>query len=67
MEVEGWPFNSIRNKLVIHVSMDSSSGNSDGSDCTAVEVGESTSLQWLKIFLNGVTLYLFFLSFFLSC
>lgn len=60
MEVSSWPFMSMRNKLNIHVKMDSTNGGDalTENDCTAVELGETTSLHWLKVYLNGVTLYL---------
>lgn len=57
MQVINWPFVSIRNKLVIDVNMATS--ESSTSDCKTVEVGEYATLQWLKMFINGVTLYLF--------
>lgn len=57
MEVANWQFQSLRNKLVIHVKIDSQTENS-GGDCTATQVNNGSTLQWLKLFFNGVTLYL---------
>eukprot|EP00026_Physarum_polycephalum_P010910 Phypoly_transcript_11096.p1 GENE.Phypoly_transcript_11096~~Phypoly_transcript_11096.p1 ORF type:complete len:394 (+),score=50.82 Phypoly_transcript_11096:73-1182(+) len=56
MRVTNWPFASIKNTLAIH-SLSSSSSSSSATPCQDTFTNDNANLQWLKVFINGVTLY----------
>jgi hypothetical protein len=55
MGIEGWPFLSIRNKLLVHIKSASTANDSCGSG--SVGVDGSDNLRWMQLTMNGVTLY----------
>lgn len=56
MRVANWPFASIHNTLAIHVNS-SSSSSSSSQPCEDTFTNSNTDLEWLKIYINGITLY----------
>lgn len=57
MKIVAWPFKSIMNKLEIDV--ESGVNSLVGNQCQSTDVSndDSDNLRWIKITLNGVTLY----------
>lgn len=55
MKISNWPFQSLSNSLFIRTK---ESAFGDGEGCEGSFSNEGSDLQWMKIFYNGVTLYL---------
>lgn len=65
MRISDWPFQTISNNLQVELISDINSNNGNECKSDTSSVDKSNSLRSIKLVLNGVTLYPYFLYFLL--
>eukprot|EP00026_Physarum_polycephalum_P006562 Phypoly_transcript_06610.p1 GENE.Phypoly_transcript_06610~~Phypoly_transcript_06610.p1 ORF type:complete len:550 (+),score=53.74 Phypoly_transcript_06610:161-1651(+) len=57
IEIEGWPFLNMQNRLSIGMQPTTPITNSKKGKCKSIQVSAGNSLQWFAIHLDGLQLY----------